>query len=269
MKFAVKICLFCFLFPYQLLFAQNDYTWWNEKHDWDGITPWTRYIIIAPAFMGPNALPVPAIKKGVLPDDPAFDLAFESHYSKGDQTQNLFMNLYLPLFSDKAGININLVPIEYYSMDTITRDLRRARDFDGKGISGGDFYIGTCIQLIKDKSRLPDAMISVNLKTASGTNLSAARFTDTPGYFFDLSLSKTFSLSKSWVKSFKPYTMIGFYAWQTNRDDYRQNDAYIYGIGIEADLTKFKVGTCFGGYSGYIDNGDKPCLLYTFRAHET
>jgi len=171
----------------------QDYSWWNEKHNWDGVTPWQNYIILSPAYMGPNALPVPEARDGSLPRNTTFEFSLENHFSSGDKTINLYTNLYIPLFSKRAGLNISIVPFEHYKMDTITRDLRRARDYDGEGISGGDFYIGTFIQILKDK-KFPDIVLSINMKTASGTNLAAARFTDSPGYHSEkILISKTLS----------------------------------------------------------------------------
>ncbi|HDR67963.1 MAG TPA: hypothetical protein ENN61_02805, partial [Bacteroidaceae bacterium] len=48
------------------LMGQVDYSWWNEKHNWDGVSNWTDYLIITPAYMGPNALPVPDLTDGIL-----------------------------------------------------------------------------------------------------------------------------------------------------------------------------------------------------------
>lgn len=235
--------------------------WWNTKHNWDGVTHWSRYIIISPAYLGPNALPVPETKDGSLPAKSSLEVSVENYFSPGDNTQNLFSNLYLPLFSEKVGLNISMVPVEHFKMDTITRDIRRVRDFDGEGFSSGDFYIGTYIQVLKDYERWPDIMVSLNLKTASGGKLSAARFTDSPGYFFDLSVGKEFRFYDSFIKSVRPYGMAGFYAWQTNREDYYQNDAILYGIGYNLLFKKLELQNSLEGYWGYIGNGDRPVVV--------
>ena len=254
-----KVLLFIILISINsVLFSQIDkYAWWNKNNNWDGITHWTNYIIISPEFMGPNALPIPDFKNGTLGKSPNLKLVYENHSSKGDKTQDLFTELYIPLYSDKVGLNISMVPVEYYVMDIETRDYRRTRDFDAKGFSSGDLYLGTYIQLVKDKKGYPDVLLTINLKTASGNNFEAARFTETPGYFFDISFGKTFK-TKGLLQSIRPFGIGGMYVFQTHRDDYYQNDAWLYGLGFDLNFSKLEIKNSFGGYSGYIRNGDSP-----------
>ena len=259
-------CISVLLIPIYSL--SQDYSWWNEKHNWDGVTSWNKYIIISPAFMGPNALPVPEIHNGILSNKCNFKFALDGHFSKGDQTENIFTELYIPLAKDKVGLNINVVPIEHYAIDTTTRDLRRIRDYDGEGLAGGDIYVSTLIQLIKDKEKWPDILLTINLKTASGTNLAAARYSDTPGYYFDLSFSKSIEFNESRIKSIRPFILGGFYSWQTYQDDNSQNDAALFGLGMDLNLDKILIKNTIGGYAGYVGNGDKP-LVYRFLLRST
>ena len=244
----------------------QDFGWWNQKHNWDGVTHWTNYLIIAPEFMGPNALPVPEIKTGQLDSGNAFTLAAETHLSTGDDTYNLFADLRLRLFSNRVKLAFQMVPVEYYMMDTITRDYRRTRDRDGKGFSSGDVYIGTHIQLIRNHQYLPDILLGIQLKTASGGNLGAARFTDSPGYYFDLSTGKNFVFVGSSLKQIRAYVMMGFYVWQTFNDERYQNDAILYGFGLDFHINKYLIKNGLGGYLGYIGRGDSP-QVYRFEIH--
>lgn len=228
-------------------------TWWNETHNWDGVTHWSRYLEVSPGFFGPNSLPVPDVKTGALSNTYRFDLAGEYHHSGGDKTQNLFTQLYIPIATDKVGFNISLVPIEFYDFDMETRDERAARDFDGEGTAGGDFYVSTFIQLLQGHSKLPDLLLTVNLKTASGTNLEAVRFTDTPGYFFDLSFGKQ-------LNSIRWYGMMGLYVWQTYEDLSPQNDAFLFGAGLQWKNQLMSIDTQIGGYLGYKQNRDQPIV---------
>lgn len=255
-----KFFLVSFWFFSTICFSQ-DYTWWENKHNWDGVRHWSDYMIFSSGFMGPNALPVPDSKDGLLPQNAHLEISYENHFSKGDFTKDLFTELYFPLFSKKAGLNISYVPVEHYKMDSITRDLRRARDYDGEGISAGDFYVSTFIQFIKDMDKLPDVLVTANIKTASGTNLEAARNTDSPGYFFDCSIGKDLKVKDSFLKSVRPHGMVGFYAWQTNLGSYFQNDAVVYGFGLNFQFSKFELNNSLDGYSGYIDNGDRPVVF--------
>lgn len=243
-------------------YSQN-YDWWNTKHNWDGITHWSEYIIISPAYMGPNAIPVPKLKNGNLQENISFELATEYHHNNGDKTYNLFTELFLPIVKNKVALNINVVPVEYYKLDTITRDKRRSREYNPEGFAGGDFYISTLIQLLTEKNILPDALLSINIKTASGTNLGGARYTESPGYFFDLALGKTIIENRQKLNFIKIYGQLGFYSFQTNKRDYYQNDAFTYGLGLELNFKRFIIKNNFSGYYGYINNGDRP-LVYRF-----
>jgi len=240
-------------------FAQ-DYSWWNDKHNWDGQTHWTKYMILSSAYMGPNALPVPEIKRGIMADKTLFEFALDNHFSSGDITNNLFTELFIPLAPGRAGIKMAIVPIEYYRMNTLTNDLRVSRDYDGKGFSVGDLYFSTFIQLLKDHEKLPDILLTVNLKTASGSNLEAARHTDSPAYYFDLSFGREFIISSQNLRSVRAHAMAGFYVWQTHQDMYYQNDAFLYGCGVDLSFKRFLMKNALGGYIGYIDNGDKPMI---------
>jgi len=263
-KYGKKFLVLTILsFNWFLCFSQ-EYEWWNQKHNWDGVTPWHNYMIVSPGFMGPNALPVPVVKNGELPENSNFKIGLEQHMSHGDLTANLFTELYLNLFSHRVGLNIQFVPVEYYKMDTLTRDIRRARGYVGEGFAIGDVYLGTYIQLVEDKKHVPDILLTINLKTASGTKLSDARYTDTPGYFFDVSVGKKISLNGHPSKSIRPHAMMGFYVWQLNGNGQLQNDAFLYGAGFDLMFPKFELINSVGGYVGYLGNGDQP-MVYRLR----
>ncbi len=261
---SMKRCPFFLLFLMLLLantgHSQSDnYDWWIETHDWDGVTHWKKYLIVSPAFLGPNALPVPETMTGIIEKNTVFDVAIENHSAPGDLTRNLHLNAFFPLFSDKAGLYFSMVPLEVFSMNPEVRDRRRARNFEGTGSGVGDLYIATHVQLLEDHQKYPDILLTINLRTASGSNLDAARFTDTPGYYFDLSFGETYNLKNNHVNHIRPFLSAGFYVWQTNLDIFYQNDAFLYAAGVKVKLFDAVLLTnIFTGYSGYIDNGDKP-----------
>jgi len=240
--------------------AQPNYTWWNNLHNWDGVSDWTKYITLSPKYMGPNALPVPEIKEGILYKKFYTETAVELHAKKGGFTQNLYSKLYYPV-NNKIAFEIYSVPIEHYKTDIATRDERKSRDYDAKGFSIGDLYFGTTIQLLKDKKNLPDVTIGFTSRTASGTNLPALRYTDTPGYFFDIALGKSVTISSK--INLRLYAYSGMYVWHTFNDLYHQIDAVLYGGGAKIELKNFMINQSFGGYSGYLNNGDRP-MVYRF-----
>lgn len=242
--------------------AQGDWTWWNEKHGWQpGMPSWRSFLHITPGFLGPNALPVPEMKKGIIKTGTSLELGVDLHFMKGDPTQNLFAKYYRSFAGDKIAVELYGVLLEHYAMSDYVRDERVARDYDGKGIAIGDLYFSTLIQLVKDR-RFPDTMVRMAGRTASGGQLEAARYSDSPGYFFDFSFSKNYS-GRNEGMSFSPYASIGFYSWQTNDDMNLQNDAFSGGIGADLKWAKWTVSNSVSGYSGYKNERDKP-VVYTF-----
>ncbi len=135
---------------------------------------------------------------------------------------------------------------------------------EGEGFAYGDLNFATIIQILKDHKKLPDISLRLNCRTASGTNLRAARYTDRPGYFFDLSVGDRLELDKGLNRYIDFYGMVGFYVWQTNLNEHRQNDAFLYGIGANVNLNNLELSNSFGGYIGYIGNGDRPMV---YRIH--
>lgn len=244
----------------------QDYSWWNIKHNWDGVSSWKRYLISTPGYMGPNALPVPEINNGSIQDYYSLEIAPEVHLSKGDHTFDILTKFIWPVSRGKVSVGISYIPVEYYNTDTLTRDIRVSRDYDGKGISYGDIYVHTLIQVLAGKEVWPDIMITANIKTASGTNLGSARFTDTPGYYFDIAAGKDFAKGTGWIKGMRPYVLLGFYAYQTHRSDYLQNDCLLYGSGLDIRFKDFKMSNQLGGFIGYFNQGDRP-LVYRLMIH--
>lgn len=253
----ISIALLCTM---ALSVSGQDYQWWNNKHQWDGYSSWTEYLIISPSYLGPNALPVPEVRKGSPPGEGFFRLGVDGHYHRGGRTGNLYSRFFTPLFSPRVGLNLSYVPVEVYRTDTLTRDLRRSREYDARGISFGDLYVGMCIHLVQEDDRVPDIMLSLHLKTASGTRLEAARHTDAPGYYVDLSAGKSLSPAGKFGLT-RIYGMVGFYAYQTYLTNYLQNDAVLYGTGFDIKAGRFHMEHQLGGYAGYLDNGDRP-LVY-------
>ncbi|HAG15838.1 MAG TPA: hypothetical protein DCG69_04845 [Bacteroidales bacterium] len=252
-----KLLLLNFLFVF-VEYAAAQGTWWNTINQWDRVTPWERYLTPSPGFMGPNAFPVPEIENGLLEKQLTLETAVEGHFNRHEQTENLYTRLFIPFKNQKVGIQLFLVPFEIYSYDQFIRDQRSSTDYDGQGVASGDLYIGTAIQLIENRKWLPDALLSINIKTASGNQYGAARFSDSPGYFFDLSFGKSVyfnSSHKTWIRF---YTLVGFYSWHTNLAAHFQDEAVVYGIGAGLELKYFSLNQNFGGFSGFLNNGDRP-----------
>ncbi len=245
-------------------YSQKDYTWWNELHGWeDGDPGWRNWMIISPGYFGPNALPVPDVKRGFLSEKTEFEITASNHFHSGDPTQDISGRIYLPFAKGKIAIEVYGVLLEYYHYTEEIRNERFSRDEDGEGVANGDLYFSTQIQLAKDR-KFPNTLLRFTAKTASGNNLHGARYIDSPGYFFDLSFSKDFGEKEHLV--FRPYAMLGFYSWQTNDELNLQNDALLYGLGTDFEKNNWRFASSWSGYYGYKGNGDRPMQLnFEFR----
>jgi hypothetical protein len=242
------------------LAAQEDFSWWNEKQQWDGKTHWRHYIILSPAFMGPNALPVPEFRTAYLEDQLQLEAGGEAHFGKGDRTQNGYTALTIPM-GEKVNILVFSSPLEYYRLDTLTRDERKSRDRDSKGFAWGDLYFGTRFKVLYKKERWPDISAGMYFRAPSGGKLSAARHTDTPGYYFNVEASRSIKTGGKLIQEWTPFLNLGFYVWQVMRDDNLQNDAFLFGAGLQMQTRNLQIEASSGGYQGYFKNGDAPLVV--------
>ena len=251
---------FILIIPGNYLSAQQGAYSWNDLVAWNGVTHWTKYMIISPEYFGPNALPVPELKQGIISPKPFFDINAASHISKGDKTSNLFLKYYHP-FNQRIAIEISLVPIEFYKISSEIRDKRKIRNEDPKGFAIGDLMFGTIIQLIKGKTSMPDITFGAYFRTASGGKMNDARYTDMPGYNFDFTFGKDVSLFSQKEINMRWFVSAGFYVWQTNLDNYLQNDAFSAGAGLKLNVNQVEIITDCSGYFGYISHKNEPVVF--------
>jgi len=231
--------------------CQDDAAWWNETHHWDGITPWQEYIVYSPSYLGPNALTIPYTQKGIVKDRYEFHIGFNGHFSKGDNTQDIYLRLYYPVLKNTVAIELYGVPVEHYDLDEKTSIERRIRHRKGEGFASGDLYFSTIVQILR-KDKYFDLAFRMACKTASGGKLSDARFTDAPAYFFDLSAGKDIIFQNKWLDEMCLHTMAGFYSWQMNLPNNQQNDAFLYGAGLDMIFKSFRWDNSIEGYLGYF-----------------
>jgi hypothetical protein len=257
-----RFFLFLFLLLSLNVFSQSsdeDYTWWNELHGWEEGDPgWRNWIKITPGYLGPNALPVPEVKRGFLNSKTEFELTASSHFLKGDPTQDISGRLFVPFAQSKIAVEIYGVILEHFAFSEEIRNERFARIEDGKGYAMGDLYFSTLIQLSKNR-KFPNTLLRMAGKTASGNQLEGARYTDSPGYFFDLSFSK--NLGQTETGLFRPFGLAGFYSWQTNDELNLQNDAFLYAIGADYERNGLLLSASWSGYTGYKNERDRPMQL--------
>ena len=252
--------VFLFLIPLPS-WGQNKFIPPDPYTSWDGTTHKSRYMIFSPGFMGPNALPVPYVHKARVPETVVFDLRYDHILGSGNTTQSMVTRLAIPFAKKRIAIELEYNPIEFYTMDSATSRLWRTSTGQAiKGSSLGEFSFGTVIQLIEDVNHLPDMSISMNCRTASGKGRENSRHTNSPGYYMDFSLGDTYRISPRFLQSVRWYATAGFLAWQTNLDDYPQDDALLYGLGFDLTLKGFYLNQTLRGYYGYMNNGDRPVV---------
>ncbi len=211
--------------------------------------------------MGPNALPVPSLHQGDNPGKLDLEMKYEYYFQDRDHTHDALIEMKIPIASGKVAIEVRYVPFEFYEVEeSLSRERRSLSGSSQSGKSLGDVYFGTTVQLIQDHEWMPDVMFGMSCKTASGTDLQDARHTDSPGYYFDLSFGKSYNFGSEKKSIFRWFMLGGFYSWQTYIDEFPQNDAIYYGLGLKLDLRSIYVSTSLRGLSGYMFNGDQPVV---------
>ena len=251
----------CFCFLITTINAQTFDRWAQVVH-WDGISHWSRYMITLPAYQGPNSLPVPRMSSGTADTNFYIGVTGQFHFSEGDKTQNAVLYLNYPLVKNKISFDASFVPYEHYKLDQHTIEKRHVFSqfyYDNSAV--GEIHLNTNIQLLNKWRKYIQLALRVGYRFPCGSGFGAARNTDGPGYYFDLSIGKPFGQSP-----FKWINMFGFYAWQIESDKFNQDDAVLFGSGFEYNTKKWELQTCIATYLGYLGtDGDKP-VVYRFNA---
>ena len=207
---------------------------------------------VAPAFFGPNALPIPDMSDGRVDEQLKLELAGDGYFGfNGDKTADLFARVSVPLFTRWANIALWMPVYEWYSQA------------DGTGSGAGDVYIATNIQVLHndwfktEKARyIPQMTVRVGVKTASGEQFQRKRHFDSPGYFFDLAIGQTIPIRSI---NLRFAGSVGFLCWQTT--EARQNDAVMYGLQAQLNHEYFSLQAEWGGYVGWERYGDAPMSI--------
>lgn len=233
------------------------YEWWVQVVNWDGVSRWNRYMIFSPAFQGPNSLPVPELTNGSVDSVNAAGLTGMFHFSKEDKTQNLRFVANYNVIKNRLSFDVSWVPVEWYNMSHRLKEERHVfSHYYYDNSAQGDIILNTNVQLLNKWREHIHLALRLGYRFPVSSGVGAARFTDAPGYYFDISAGKP--LSDSW----KLNGMIGFYAWQTNRDDFFQDDCFLFGAGLEYNKNNWRWQVNTAGYLGYLeDYSDKPIVI--------
>ena len=243
-----------------LFSSAQSYDWWINTVHWDGVTPWERYIIFTAGFLGPNALPVPRITNGSIDSVNSFGLSTDFYFSDDDHTQDISLYANYCLVKNKISFDAYWVPVEHFTMSHKIKTERHVfpiHYYDH--YSEGDVHLNTNIQLFNNKSKNIQSALRIGYRFPT-SQIGAARFTDAPGYYFDISFAKGFHSHPAvkWI------VMAGGYFWQAEIKREPQDDAFLFGTGLEWNKKNLRIQTSVAGYLGYFYRlRDKPILFRT------
>lgn len=207
---------------------------------------------VAPAFFGPNALPIPDMSDGRTYEQLRVEIAADGYFGyDGSRTADLFARVHVPVFTRWANVSVWMPIYEWYSQA------------DGTGSGAGDVYLSTDIQVLHNEwfkseraKYIPQMTLRLGMKTASGEQFSRKRHYDCPAYFFDAAIGESFGIG---AVELRLAASAGFLCWQTANA--RQNDAVMYGVQAQLRHAFFSVQTTWGGYVGWERYGDAPMSL--------
>ncbi|MDX2285212.1 MAG: hypothetical protein NW241_13690 [Bacteroidia bacterium] len=238
------------------LAAQPSQQDWAQHVGWDGVSHFTEYLIFSPGFMGPNALPVPVLPEGRIIREGFVSVGGALHRAPGDFTRNFTAALAYSPDRKRAAFDLYLVPQEFFTVSDSLKWQRNVyyRNWNERRAIG-DLYVNSHLQLLFAGRHPLDLTLRAGLRTASSSKKEAARYTDAPGYYFDLSGGRDLG------RHFRLYGMAGLYVWQTNQDRQYQNDAFLFGLGQSWRQGPWHVWLHAAGYLGYLNNGDRPLTL--------
>lgn len=217
---------------------------------------------ISTEYFGPYAFPVPEQLEGricsTLHLEVSGDRAKGMEY--GDMTSAATFKASVPLWTDRAALTIWGEMHEWYHDTPEARSARRVSpEYPLEGEDAGTVYYSLDMLVLRESSTWPSIALRAATQSATGDKYEVARHYDAPGYFFDISTGKSFSLPKDC--SFRFSATSGFVCWQTDRGS--QNDALMLGAKASFTSSVISLSAEYGQYSGlegkrYPDAGDSP-----------
>ncbi len=196
--------------------------------------PMSEATCVSPYYFGPNAFPIPDMLLNTSADL-RVELAGDYYNGhRGGHTEDIFVKANIPLWTRRANLSLWWAAMEFYQKDNRSSSV------------SGDIYLSIDIQILEEKRYRPNLTLRAALKTASGGSYEYRRYYDSPGYFFDAYVSKSFPVGK--VKLMAGVGG-GFLCWQTANG--RQNDAIMYGLAAGIRWKAFSLLESFGGYCGW------------------
>ncbi|MDX9883725.1 MAG: hypothetical protein RBS73_16810 [Prolixibacteraceae bacterium] len=251
--------LLVFLFLFSEAFPQG-----NPDDDGGYFEPHpNKNIIIAPGLLGPNALPVQRIRKGLIGSDFKLQVNQSSHFMKGDNTFNIDGYLLAPVVRNFMALETQWYMFEMYRSSNEIRDWRRlsARD-EGTQIVLGDLNFSFLMQFVQNHKWLPDVMGTIGHKTTLGP-VEDGHFTNTPALWASLHFGKDLLVRNDF--RFRTNGLLGFYVYHSNREKITQNEGPVMGIEAQFNYKNFELASSLSGYSGWEAVGHDDPVYWIVR----
>jgi len=221
-----------------------------------------QYYVYSPGFFGPNANPVAEFSGAIIPEFTTFDVSGNYFFGFGDKTINPEIKLEVPLLPKKISLKLWVALWEKYSVNQEIYDERKMHGELSGITDGGDIYVQTRILVFEEKKYLPAMVLNSTLKTASGEAFNERRYFNTPGYYFDGEMAKSFYFNNNIINHIRIAADLGFLCWETTNS--RQIDSYMYGGKIILSNKTIVFENTLAGYTCYINSRDKP-LVYSAK----
>ena len=215
-----------------------------------GIYSQVRY---SSSWFGPNANPVPEFTDATIPSKTTISLMGDYYFGYGDRTQNGYIKVDIPLLSERVSLKIWSAVMEHYQTTEEIKQNRGASTTSGSEV--GDIYVQTRIRLWKEQKNRPEVILNSTLKTASAKTFATRRYFDTPGYYFDVEMGKSFFTKSSFISEIRLVADAGFLCWETTNS--AQDDAPMYGGKIILGNQDWKIENTLSGYWGWKNLKDK------------
>jgi hypothetical protein len=277
MKLLHTLLLLC-CFPLFALSQSRDRSNWI---DFGGDSP-GKWLQIAPAKLGPNALLLPDMDYARVGKMNKAEAGVHYHNMPGDTAINSYLSFYWCIAPGRAAIEIWGQPSETFHLSNTLRDERQINTDDPGWITqGGDLLISTYVQLLNECPFIPSLSINYTMKTTTGGNIHG-RYTDAEMNYFYMAMGKSFCFEKGVVDEIRIAWMLGFYVWQTNKVQMVQDEGPVIEVGVQLRKNDFSLYAEYGGYTGwdayeYIDDatgldrvqGNNDPLIFRTRIEKT
>lgn len=236
-----------------LLISVNLFSQSRDRSGWIdfGSSHVNKWLQIAPAKLGPNALPVPEMDYAQIGKSSKLEAGIHSHFMEGDTAVNSYLNIHWVVVSEKVEVSFWGYPSETFHMTNHVRDDRQIfYDDEGWITNQGDLWISTRIQLLKNRKRLPDITLNYTFKSTTG-HPKHGRYSDAGTTYFYAAFGKSFLPVNTFLDEIRVAGMAGYYIWQTNKVEMAQDEGPLFEAGLRLTHKKISVLNEIGGYSGY------------------